>query len=100
MTLDLLVAVALDPSLLTPLHRCIAPVAIGSSGAEGLAAARLTSSLDNSTSIAPMPVPDPSVKPVLLSFPHLAQHALPNAPMQGRRCIRQPSDAPMVEPSV
>jgi hypothetical protein len=75
-------------------------VAIGSSGAVGLATARLTSSLDNSTSIAPMPVPDPSVKPVLLSFPHLAQHALPNAPMQGRRCNRQPSDAPMVEPSV
>ena len=39
MTLDLHVAVALDPSLLTSLHRCIAPVGIGSSSAEGLAAA-------------------------------------------------------------
>jgi hypothetical protein len=96
MSLDLLVAVTLDPSLLTSLHRCIAPVPIGSSGAEGLADVRLTSSLDNSTSIAPMPVPDPSVKPVPLSFSHLAQHARPNAPIWGHRCIRQPSDAPMV----
>ena len=46
---------------------------VGSSGAEGLAVARLTSSLDNSTSIAPMPLSGPSVKPVLLSVPHLAQ---------------------------
>ena len=75
MTLDLNVAIALDPSLLTSLHRCIAPVGIGSSGAEGLAAVRLTSSLDNSMLNAPMPVPDPSVKPVLLSFPHLSQYA-------------------------
>jgi hypothetical protein len=41
---------------------------IGSSGAEGLAAARLTLSLDNSTSNAPMPDFNLSVKPVLLSF--------------------------------
>jgi len=59
-------------------------------------AAHLTTSLDNSTLIAPMPLSDPSVKPVLLSFPHLAQYARPNAPMHGCRCIRQPSDTPMV----
>ena len=88
MTLDLHVAIALDPSLLTSLHRCIAPVGIGSSGAEGLAAAHLTSSLDNSTLIAPMPLSDPSVKPVLLSFPHLAQYARPITPMQWRRFFR------------
>ena len=82
MTLDLHVAVALDPSLLMSLHRCIAPVGIGSSGAEGLAAAHLTSSLDNSTLIAPMPLSDQSVKPVLLSFPHLAQYARPITLMQ------------------
>jgi len=51
---------------------------IGSSGAEGLPAAHLASSLDNSMLIAPMPVFDPSVKPVLLSFSHLAQYARPN----------------------
>ena len=96
MTLDLHVAIALDPSLLTSLHRCIAPVGIGSSGAEGLAAAHLTSSLDNSMLIAPMPLSDPSVKPVLLSFPHLAQYARPITPMQWRRFFRQPSDVPMV----
>ena len=96
MTLDLHVAVALDPSLLTSLHRCFAPVGIGSSGAEGLAAAHLTSSLDNSTLIAPMPLSDPSVKPVLLSFPHLAQYARPITLMQWRRFFRQPSDVPMV----
>jgi len=50
--------------MLTSLHRCIDPVGIGSSGAEALAAAHLTSSLNNSMSIAPMAVPDPSVKPV------------------------------------
>jgi len=54
---------------------------IGSSGAEGLAAAHLTSSLDNSMLDAPMPVSDPSVKLVLLSFPHLAQCAHPIVPM-------------------
>jgi len=37
---------------------------IGSTGVEGLDAALLTSSLDNSTLNAPMPVFDPSVKPV------------------------------------
>ena len=63
MTLDLHVAVALDPFLLTSLHLCIAPMGIGSSSAEGLAAANLTSSLDNSILIAPMPLSDPSVKP-------------------------------------
>ena len=96
MTLDLHVAVALDPSLLMSLHRCIAPVGIGSSGAEGLAAAHLTSSLDNSTLIAPMPLSDPSVKPVLLSFSHLAQYARPIIPMQWRRFFRKPSDVLMV----
>jgi hypothetical protein len=70
-TFDLHVAVVLDPFLLTLLHRCIAPVGIGSSGAEGLAAVHLTSSLDNSMSIAPMPVPDPSVKPVPKGCFHL-----------------------------
>ena len=96
MTLDLLIAVALDHALLTSLHRRLLRWGIGSSGAEGLATAHLTSSLDNSMLIAPMLVSDPSVKPVLLSFSHLAQYARPNAPMQGRQCIRQPSDAPMV----
>ena len=96
MTLDLHVAVVLDPSLLTSLHRYIAPVGIGSSGAEGLAAAHLTLSLDNSTLVAPMPLSDPSVKPVLLSFFHLAQYARPITPMQWRRFFRQPSDVPMV----
>ena len=80
-TLDLLIAVALDNSLLTLLHRRLLRWGIGSSGAEGLAAAHLTSSLDNSMLIAPMPLSDPSVKPVLLSFPHLAQLAHPIAPM-------------------
>jgi len=70
-TLDLYVAVALDPPLLTSLHPCIAPVGIGSSGAEGLAAAHLISSLDNSILIAPMPLNDPSVKPVPKSCFHL-----------------------------
>jgi len=60
------------------LNRCIAPVAIGASGAEGLVAAHLILSLDNSTLIAPMPLSDPSVKPVLLSFPYLAQHCTSN----------------------
>ena len=96
---------------------------IGSSGVEGLAAAHLTSSLDNSMSNAPMPLSDPSVKPMLLSFPHLAEYARPNALMlvldpsvklvllsfphlaqyarpitlmQWRRFFRQPSDVPMV----
>jgi len=95
-TLELHVTVALDHSLLTSLHRCIAPVGIGSFGAEGLAAAHLTSSLDNNMSNAPMPLSDTSVKPMLLSFPHLAEYARPNALMQGHRCIRQPSVAPMV----
>ena len=71
MILDLHVAVALDLSLLTSLHRRIAPMGIGSFGAEGLAAAHLTSSLDNSTLIAPMPLNDPSVKPVPKSCFHL-----------------------------
>jgi len=63
-TLDLHVAVTPDSFLLTSLHRRLLRWCIDSSGAEGFAAAHLTSSLDNSTSIAPMPVPDPSVKPV------------------------------------
>ena len=75
---DLLVAVALDNYLLTSLHRHLLRWGIGSTSAEGLAAAHLTSSLDNSMLIAPMPLSDPSVKPVLLSFPHLTQYARPN----------------------
>jgi len=63
-SLDLLVAVALDPFLLASLHRWYASMVIGSTGVEGLDAALLTSSLDNSTLNAPMPVFDPSVKPV------------------------------------
>ena len=77
-TLDLLVAVALAPALLTSWHRCIALMGIGPSGAEGLAAAHLTSSLDNSMLNAPMPDSDPSVKLVLLSFSHLAQYSTSN----------------------
>ena len=37
----------------------------GSTGAEGLAPAQLASSLEHSTSIAPMPLLRPSVQPVL-----------------------------------
>ena len=66
---------------------------IGSSGAEGLAATHLTSSLDNSMLNASMPVFDPSVKPV----PKDCLHLIPSSP---KTCtdalIRQPSDAPMV----
>ena len=64
MTLDHHVAVALDPLQLTSLHKCIASVAIGSTGAEGLTPAHLTMSLDNSMVIAPMHIFGPSVKPV------------------------------------
>jgi len=82
--------------LLTSLHRCLLRWGIGSSGAEGLAAAHLTSSLDNSMLNAPMPDSDPSVKPVLLSFPHLTQYTLPITPMLRCRFFRQLPDAPMV----
>ena len=78
---DLLLAVALDNSLLMSLHRRLLRWGIGSSGAEGLVVAHLTSSLDNNMLKAPMPLSDPSVKPVLLRFPHLAQLAHPIAPM-------------------
>ena len=54
---------------------------VGSIGAEDLAPERLTLSLDNSMLNAPMLVSDPSVKPVLLSFPYLTQLAHPIAPM-------------------
>ena len=53
------------------LLRCYTPVGIGSSGAEGLAASRLTSSLEHSTLIAPMLDLTPSVQPVLHFFLHL-----------------------------
>src|SRR6185312_12717829 len=43
----------------------------GSTGAEGLAPAGLTSSLEHSTSNAPMPLLTPSVHPVLYFFLHL-----------------------------
>ena len=43
----------------------------GSTGAEGLAPAQLASSLEHSTSIAPMPLLRPSVQPVLHLFLHL-----------------------------
>ena len=43
----------------------------GSTGADGLAAARLTTSLEHSTSNAPMPSLTPSVHPVLRFFLHL-----------------------------
>ena len=49
----------------------LAPVGVGPSGAEGLAAARLTSSLEHSTLNAPMPFLNPSVQPVLHFFLHL-----------------------------
>ena len=68
MTLDLHVAVALDHILLTSLHRRLLRWGIGSSGVEGLSAAHSTSSLDNSTLIAPMPLSDLSVKPVPKSY--------------------------------
>ena len=47
------------------LHRRIAPEAVGPSGAEGLAAACMTSSLDNGMLIAPMLDLTPSVQSVL-----------------------------------
>ena len=68
-------------TLLTSLHRRITPVVIGSSGAEGLAAACLTLSLDNGMLIAPMLDMTSSVQPVPLRFPHLAQLAHKIAPM-------------------
>ena len=74
MTLDLLIAVALDHALLTSLHRLLLRWGIGSSGAEGLAAARLTSSLDNSILITPMLDLALSVQPVTLD--HLVAVAL------------------------
>ena len=46
-------------------------MAIGSSGAEGLAVARLTSSLEHGTSNASMPLLTPLVQPVLHFFLHL-----------------------------
>ena len=64
MVQDLLVTVTLDNSLLTSLHRRLLRWGIGSSSAEGLAAAHLTSSMDNSMLIVPMPLSDPSVQPV------------------------------------
>ena len=82
--------------LLTYCNDAMLRCTVGSTGAEDLTSAGLTSSLDNSMVIALMPIFDPPVKLVLLKFPHLAQYARPNAPMQGRQCIRQPSDAPMV----
>ena len=45
--------------------------AIGSTGAKGVAPARLTSSLDNGMLIAPMLDLISSVQPVPLRFPHL-----------------------------
>ena len=53
----------------------------GSTGAEGVTPARLTSSLDNSMLIAPMLDLASSVQPVPLRFPHLAQLAHKIAPM-------------------
>jgi len=95
-TLDLHVAVALFLSCWRHCTDAMLRCTVGSTGAEDLASARLTSSLDNSTLNAPMPLSDPSVKLVLLSFSHLAQYARPITPMQWRRFFRQPSDVPMV----
>ena len=47
--------------------RCIT----GSTGAEGVAAVRLTSSLEHSTLNAPMPLMTPSIHPMLHFFLHL-----------------------------
>ena len=69
---------------------------IGSSGGEGLAASRLTSSLEHSTLIAPMLDLTVSVQPVLHSFFTWSPEALSLAPKLGRRFFRQPSDAPML----
>ena len=71
---------------------------IGSTGAEGLAPAQFASSLQHSTSNAPMPSLTPSVQPVtwlswlwsLLDLHLVLRLAL----MPGRRNFRQPSDAP------
>ena len=86
--------------LLTSLHRCLLRWGIGSSGAEGLVSGHLTSSLDNSTVITPMPNLTPSVQPVQHFFLHLTfldlHLALKLALMPGRRFFRQPSDAPIL----
>ena len=63
-------------------------MAIGSSGAEDLAAARLTSSLEHGTLIAPMPLNGPSVQPVLHFFLHLISRG-------AQSCTKaRPSDLP------
>src|SRR6185312_4321160 len=73
-------------------------------GAEDLAPACLTSSLEHSTSNAPMPSLTPSVQPVtwaILTWSSLDLHlVLRFAPMPRRRNFRQPSDAPMLHASV
>jgi len=78
------------------LHRRITPVAVGSSGAEGLAATCLTSSLEHSTLNAPMLNLASSVQPVLHSFFTWSPEVLRLARIPGRRIFRQPSDAPML----
>ena len=83
-------------TLLTSLHRRITPVAVGSSGAEGLDAACLTSSLEHSTLNAPMLNLTSSVQPVLHSFFTWSPEVFRLARMPGRRIFRQPSDAPML----
>ena len=63
-------------------------MAIGSSGAEGLAAARLTSSLEHGTLNAPMPILKPSVHPVLHFFLRLISRG-------AQACAKaKPSDLP------
>ena len=68
----------------------------GSTGAEGVAPSRLTSSLEHSTLIAPTLLLTPSVQPVLHSFFTWSLEALSFAPKTGRRIFWQPSDAPMI----
>ena len=68
----------------------------GSTGAEGVVPARLTSSLDNSTLIAPMPLFMLSVQPMPKADLTWFYSALRNKSTWRRRFIRLPSDAPMV----
>ena len=77
--LDLHVVVALADVLLRR--------TTGSTGAEGLAAARLTTSLEHSTLIAPMLYLTPSVQPVLHLFLHLISRGAQSCTKAGhRRC--------------
>ena len=60
-----------QPSLFREHNHALLRRTTGSTGAKGLAAARLTTSLEHSTLNAPMPILKPSVQPVLRFFLHM-----------------------------